>query len=47
MFISIVNHSKKIADENLQFVIRAINRQVREDFEPYWSLGIGLSVLHQ
>jgi hypothetical protein len=42
MFISIVNHSKKIADENLQFVIRAINRQVREDFEPYWSLGATL-----
>lgn len=40
MIISIINHTNgKIADEDLQAVIRAINRQVAEDFEPYWSLG--------
>lgn len=40
MIISIINHtSGKITDEELQGVIRAINRQIAEDFEPYWSLG--------
>src|SRR5262249_10978817 len=26
-------------DDELQCVIRAINRQITEDFEPYWSVG--------
>jgi len=40
MIISIINHtSGQIKDEELQTVIRAINRQIKEDFEPYWSLG--------
>ncbi len=40
MLISVVNHtSGKIKDEELQHVIRALNRQINEDFEPYWSLG--------
>ncbi len=40
MIISIINHSNgKVTDADLQTVIRAINRQVKEDFEPYWSLG--------
>jgi hypothetical protein len=42
MIITVLNHAKKIPDEELQRVIRAINRQVREDFEPYWSLGATL-----
>src|SRR5712691_3442535 len=43
MIISIINHSNgKISDEEIQGVIRAINRQIREDFEPYWSLGATL-----
>jgi hypothetical protein len=43
MIISVVNHtSGKISDEDLQLVIRAINRQITEDFEPYWSLGATL-----
>src|SRR5262245_30481908 len=42
MIISIVNRSKSIADEELQGVIRAINRQIAEDFEPYWSFGATL-----
>jgi len=43
MIISIINHSNgKISDEDLQFVIRAVNRQIAEDFAPYWSLGATL-----
>jgi hypothetical protein len=42
MIITILNHSKKIKDEELHPVIRAVNRQIREDFEPYWSLGATL-----
>ena len=42
MIISIVNRSRTISDRDLQRVIRAINRQVREDFEPYWSFGATL-----
>jgi len=40
MIISVINHTKgKISDEVLIEAIRAINRQVSEDFEPYWSMG--------
>ena len=40
MIISIINHTNgKLSDEDVQHVLRAINRQVKEDFEPYWSLG--------
>ena len=43
MVISIVNHTNgQIGDEPAQAVIRAINRQIRDDFEPYWSLGASL-----
>jgi hypothetical protein len=42
MIISIVNRSKTITDEQLQTTIRAINRQLAEDFEPYWSFGATL-----
>lgn len=42
MIITVVNRSKTITDEQLLNVIRAINRQVKEDFEPYWSLGATL-----
>lgn len=42
MIISIVNRSKSISDEELQCVLRAINRQIAEDFEPYWSFGAKL-----
>ncbi len=43
MIISIVNHtSGQVSDEEAQTVIRAINRQIQEDFEPYWSLGATL-----
>jgi hypothetical protein len=43
MIISVINHSNgKVSDKQAQTVIRAINRQIREDFEPYWSLGATL-----
>lgn len=43
MIISIINHTNdQISDADLQPVIRAVNRQIHEDFEPYWSLGATL-----
>jgi hypothetical protein len=43
MLISIVNVSRgALADEEMQQVIRAINRQIDGDFEPYWSFGATL-----
>ncbi len=42
MIISIVNLTEDISDVVLQRVIRAINRQIAEDFEPYWSFGARL-----
>ena len=43
MIISVVNHTNgKIKDEDVQRTLRAINRQIEEDFEPYWSLGARL-----
>jgi len=42
MLISLINHAKSIADEELQRVVRAINRQIEGDYAPYWSLGATL-----
>lgn len=42
LIISIVNRSNSIPDAELQCVIRALNRQIRDDFEPYWSFGAEL-----
>jgi len=43
MIISIINHtSGKLTDEAVQHAIRAINTQIAEDFEPYWSMGARL-----
>jgi len=43
MVISLINHSNgTISDEAVQETIRAINRQITEDFEPYWSFGATL-----
>ena len=40
MIISVINHTAgQVSDEELQNVIRAINRQIREDYEPYWHIG--------
>jgi hypothetical protein len=39
MIISVTNHSHgKISDEELHRVIRAINRQIADDFVPYWGM---------
>lgn len=43
MIITIINLTEgKISDQEVQRVIRAINRQINEDFEPYWSFGAKL-----
>ena len=42
MIISIVNRSKSLSDEEVHAAIRAINRQIAYDFEPYWSFGAKL-----
>jgi hypothetical protein len=43
VLISVINHTNgKVQDEELQATIRAINRQIAEDFEPYWSFGATL-----
>lgn len=42
MIISIVNRSKIVQDAQVLEAVRAINRQIKEDFEPYWSLGATL-----
>ena len=42
MIISLINRSKTVRDEEVQSVIRAINRQISQDFEPYWSFGATL-----
>jgi hypothetical protein len=43
MIISVVNHTNgKLKDEDILPVLRAVNRQIAEDFEPYWSLGATL-----
>jgi hypothetical protein len=42
MIISIINRTRTLADEKVQRAIRAINRQIAQDFEPYWSFGATL-----
>jgi hypothetical protein len=43
MIISIINLTRgKIGDDEVQSTIRVINRQIAEDFEPYWSFGARL-----
>lgn len=42
MQISIVNLTRTESDAKVARVIRAINRQIREDFEPYWKRGATL-----
>jgi len=43
MIISVINHAReRIGDDEVQQVIRAVNRQIEGDFAPYWSLGARL-----
>ncbi|NWF74332.1 MAG: hypothetical protein HXY51_15015 [Nitrospirae bacterium] len=40
MIISVINHTAgQVSDEEVQKAVRAINRQIREDYEPYWHIG--------
>ena len=42
MRISIVNFTRTQSDVDVGRVVRAINRQIRDDFEPCWSVGASL-----
>ena len=43
MVISIINCTDgTLSDEEIMQAIRAINRQIKQDFEPYWSFGASL-----
>jgi hypothetical protein len=43
MVISVVNHTRsRLRDEDVQVAIRAINRQIANDFEPYWNISAEL-----
>jgi len=42
--ISVVNRTSSIAEREIHRVVRAINRQIAEDFEPYWAFGGRLRV---
>lgn len=43
MIISVINLTHgKVTDAQMLPVIRAVNRQIKNDFEPYWSLGATL-----
>lgn len=43
MLISVVNHTDgKLSDEAVQEGIRAVNRQIAEDYNPHWHMGAEL-----
>lgn len=42
MDISVVNFTQTLKDEDVQTVLRAINSQIAQDFEPYWHVGARL-----
>jgi len=43
MIISVINHtSGEVSDEDVHAAVRSINRQIADDFEPYWSLAATL-----
>ena len=44
MLISVVNRSTKLSDGDLQTAVRAVNRQLEEDFYPHWQFGARLRV---
>ena len=44
MLISVVNRSTKVSDVELQAAVRAVNRQLEEDFFPHWQFGARLRV---
>ena len=43
MIISVINHTSGLLNDSaVQTAIRAINRQIREDFAPYWDISATL-----
>jgi hypothetical protein len=43
MIISLINHTNgKVSDEEIHQAVRAVNRQIAEDFAPYWGFGAKL-----
>jgi hypothetical protein len=42
VIISVINRTDALKDEEVQHAIRAINVQITQDFEPYWSMGARL-----
>jgi hypothetical protein len=43
MLISVVNHTRgRLKDEDVQVAVRAVNRQISHDFEPYWNISAEL-----
>lgn len=42
--ISVVNRTRTVSDHELHRVVRAVNRQIAEDFAPYWGFGGRLRV---
>ena len=44
MLISVVNRSRHLSDSDLQAAVRAVNRQLEEDFYPHWQFGARLRV---
>src|SRR5471030_2170094 len=44
MLISVINRSRVVTDAQLQTAVRAINRQLEEDFYPHWQFGARLRV---
>src|ERR1700750_2118913 len=44
LLISVVHRSTQVSDAELQAAVRAINRQLEEDFYPHWQFGARLRV---
>lgn len=42
MLISVVNRSRSVSDRVAHEVIRAVNRQLQEDFRPFWHIDASL-----
>jgi hypothetical protein len=43
MIISVINHTNgALPDSEVQLAVRAVNRQIAEDFFPYWGVGATL-----
>jgi len=42
MIISVINWSRQLSDADVQRAIRAVNRQINDDFAPHWGFGARL-----